>query len=173
MAEDKFELAFRRTLEYEIGNDPDGAYTNDPLDPGGETKWGISKRAHPTVDIKNLTRDAAKEIYRAQYWAPLQLDAMDRMVASKLFDMGVNLGVRTTTSLLQEACNYLGGDLVEDGLMGPATRGFVVSYRFPQDLVTALQGGQYKHYQGITLGRPEMKRFSRGWLRRVRYGGVA
>ena len=30
----------------------EGGYVNDPADPGGETKYGISKKAYPTVDIK-------------------------------------------------------------------------------------------------------------------------
>ena len=41
----------------------EGGYVNDPDDPGGETNFGIAKRSHPDVDIKNLTKDGAKEIY--------------------------------------------------------------------------------------------------------------
>ena len=40
----------------------EGGYVNDPKDPGGETNFGIAKRSHPDVDIKNLTIDGAKEI---------------------------------------------------------------------------------------------------------------
>ena len=43
-------------------------YVNDPKDPGGETNYGISKRAYPDVDIKNLTEDGAKDIYKRDYW---------------------------------------------------------------------------------------------------------
>ena len=46
----------------------EGGYVNDPKDPGGETNYGISKRAYPDVDIKNLTEDGAKDIYRRDYW---------------------------------------------------------------------------------------------------------
>ncbi|MFS8082999.1 MAG: glycosyl hydrolase 108 family protein, partial [Ginsengibacter sp.] len=49
----------------------EGGYVNNPADPGGETQWGISKRAFPDVDIKALTRDAAKALYKAHYWDPL------------------------------------------------------------------------------------------------------
>lgn len=51
-------------------------YTNDPNDRGGETKYGISKRANPDVDVKNLTEDQAKKIYEERYWN--KLDPKDR-----------------------------------------------------------------------------------------------
>ena len=46
----------------------EGGYVNDPDDPGGETNFGIAKRSHPDVDIANLTKAGAKEIYKAEYW---------------------------------------------------------------------------------------------------------
>jgi lysozyme family protein len=46
----------------------EGGYVNDPADPGGETKYGISKNANPGVDIKNLTKEDAKRIYHDKYW---------------------------------------------------------------------------------------------------------
>jgi len=61
----KFEDAFERLLGHE------GGYIDNPKDPGGETNWGISKRSYPTVDIKNLTRWAAMDIYRRAFWDPV------------------------------------------------------------------------------------------------------
>ena len=46
----------------------EGGYVNAPQDPGGETKFGISKRAYPNVDIKNLSRKQAIKIYYDDYW---------------------------------------------------------------------------------------------------------
>ena len=52
----------------------EGGYVNNPNDRGGETKYGISKRAYPNVDIKNLTLDKAKQIYYNDYWYNIKLD---------------------------------------------------------------------------------------------------
>ena len=46
-------------------------YENNPDDPGGETKYGICKKSFPSLDIKNLTEDQAKDIYYKNYWQPL------------------------------------------------------------------------------------------------------
>ena len=46
----------------------EGGYVDDPDDNGGETNFGISKRAYPRVDIKNLTRKQAIKIYYQDYW---------------------------------------------------------------------------------------------------------
>ena len=64
---------FDRAFRFLIGEE--GGYSADPHDPGGETKFGISKRAYPQLDIKSLTLDQAKAIYRRDYWDRLQLDA--------------------------------------------------------------------------------------------------
>ena len=43
---------------FEIVNhtlEEEGGYVNDPTDKGGETNFGISKRAYPNLDVFNLT----------------------------------------------------------------------------------------------------------------------
>lgn len=82
-----FDTAFDRVIGAE------GGYVNNPADPGGETNWGISKRSYPNVDIKGLTIDGAKGIYRRDYWDPLMLDSLHPSIAFQLFDFAVNSGV--------------------------------------------------------------------------------
>jgi lysozyme family protein len=84
---DTFQNALTFVLKWE------GGYSNDPVDPGGETKYGISKRAHPNVDIKNLTKEQAGEIYRKEYWTAMSCDSMTPSVAICVFDSAVNCGV--------------------------------------------------------------------------------
>jgi lysozyme family protein len=60
-----FALAVQSILLRERG------YVNNPNDPGGETKYGISKRWHPGLDIAKITPETAAQIYLAEYWQPL------------------------------------------------------------------------------------------------------
>ncbi len=103
-----FDDAFTRLL----GNE--GGYVNDPRDPGGETNWGISKRSYPTVDIKNLTRTQAEDIYMHDFWEPLG-DAPPA-VKFQVFDFAVNSGIATAIRKLQAAIG-----VADDGHWGPVS----------------------------------------------------
>jgi lysozyme family protein len=105
-----FDQCFDKLISHE------GGYVNDPRDPGGETKFGISKRAYPQVDIKNLTLGAAKEIYKRDYWDRAQCDKLPPSVAYVLFDAAVNSGIGQAIRFLQRAIN-----VADDGVIGPMT----------------------------------------------------
>ena len=70
----------------------EGGYVNDPKDPGGETNFGIAKRSHPDVDIKNLTKEGAKEIYKEHYWDRNKVESLSEDLRHIYFDMCVNQG---------------------------------------------------------------------------------
>jgi len=70
----------------------EGGYVFDPDDPGGETHWGISRRAYPMLDIKDLTRDEAKDIYRHSYWERAGCGALPWPLNLVVFDTAVNMG---------------------------------------------------------------------------------
>lgn len=72
----------------------EGGYVNDPHDAGGETNFGISKRAYPSIDIKSLTREEAIEIYRDDYWKTIGCEKMDWPLCLIVFDTAVNMGLR-------------------------------------------------------------------------------
>lgn len=76
--------------------------TNYPTDPGGVTKYGIAKSAHPNVDVAGLTLEAAEEIYRAEYWAKVDGDALGDPLALNVFDAAVNLGPPVARALLEQ-----------------------------------------------------------------------
>lgn len=103
-----FDIAFDRLIDHE------GGYVNDPKDPGGETKFGISKRSYPDVDIKNLTLEQAKAIYLRDFWNPLG-NAHDA-IKFQAFDFAVNSGIQTAIRKLQVAVG-----VADDGHWGPAS----------------------------------------------------
>jgi lysozyme family protein len=102
-----FDAAFEIVVGIEIGSHADGGYTNDPFDPGGETKWGCSKRAYPSEDIKNLTRERAKELFRRDYWDKASCDGYSWELALITFDCAVNQGVSVAASLTGDAARRL------------------------------------------------------------------
>lgn len=108
----KFEDAFYILTSEEI----EGGYVNDPNDPGGETKYGISKKAYPHVDIRNLTVQQAMDIYRRDYWSAAHCDTVSANIRLPLFDCAVNQGCATAVRMLQKLVK-----VEEDGVFGPAT----------------------------------------------------
>lgn len=109
-----------------IGNE--GGFTRDPKDRGnwtsgkvgtGElkgTNFGISAMSYPMVDIKNLTLDQAKVIYKRDFWDRANADNLPEAVRFDLFDMAVNSGVGEACRALQRAV-----DTTPDGVIGSHT----------------------------------------------------
>ena len=159
-----FEVAFRDLITNE------GGYVNDPKDPGGETKYGISKRSYPKVDIKNLTLDHAREIYFQDFWLDLRCDQIgnDR-VAIELFDTAVNMGHSAAIKILQSALNLFGETLSLDGELGPKTMIACQCWckKDPHALFKAMNGYQFMRYVAIVKHRVTSQRFIRGWMKRI------
>ena len=87
----------------------EGGYVNDKDDAGGETNFGISKRAHPNEDIKNMTAERAKEIYKSEYVEPMRQYwvGKDKNNIYQIIDSAVNAGVSKTKQLLQKVTSSL------------------------------------------------------------------
>lgn len=96
-----FDAAFAIVVGIEAG------YVNDVNDPGGETKFGISKRAYPNEDIPNLTIERAKQIYLRDYWTKANCDALSWELALITFDCAVNQGVSFAATLQGDAAKRL------------------------------------------------------------------
>ncbi len=160
-----FELAVSKILEREGGS----TYTNDPEDPGGETKFGISKAAHPKEDIANLTEDRAKEIYRANYWDPIRGDDVERQdIAEVIFDTAVNMGVYTAIRMTQKAAGTY-----PDGIMGVKTLGVLnteFEFENPKFFFNAFFVAKVKYYASICNRKPSQKKYLLGWINRALKG---
>jgi lysozyme family protein len=146
-----FELAFEHVIGHE------GGYVNDSRDPGGETKFGISKRAYPGEDIKNLTKERAFELYRADYWSRIRGDELPDGIALCLFDYAVNSGVSQAIRTLQRA---VGTEV--DGRFGPATMA-ALKARQPRSLIVDYQSERLLFLSRLTT----FDTYGRGWTRRV------
>lgn len=84
----------------------EGGYSNDKNDPGGETNFGISKRAYPNEDIKNMTRDRAEKIYYENYWIKSGCDKLPEPLNIVVFDTAVNMGRSRAKKFLKECWGW-------------------------------------------------------------------
>jgi lysozyme family protein len=94
------ESDFRQAMDFVFRWE--GGYGNDPNDPGGETHFGISKRAYPHLDIKNLTKEEAEAIYHEDYWNKAKCPELSYPLDMVVFDTAVNLGVGRALGFLQK-----------------------------------------------------------------------
>lgn len=150
----KFEDAIKETLKWE------GGYVNDPLDSGGETNMGITKRDHPDLDIFNLTIEQVEEIYRHNYWHPLYGRINSQAVATKLFDMGVLMSPLRAVRKLQGALSVM-----TDGIFGLGTLKAVNAAG--EAILPEYKVILESYYRDVVAIKPDQSRFLKGWLRRV------
>lgn len=147
----KFEDAFDRLIGHEDG------YVDNPDDPGGETNWGISKRTYPELDIKNLQRWAAMDIYRRDFWDKINGDTLPDGVSFQLFDFAVNSGTETAVRYLQRAVG-----VADDGHWGPISQRALEKYSEP-DLIMLVLAERLEFMTRLK----HWPSFSRGWARRI------
>mgnify|MGYP001580414909 CR=1 FL=1 len=163
-----FDLAIRVVLAHE------GGLADNPNDPGGVTNFGISAKAYPSLGadrIRALTQEEAVAIYKRDWWDGRGYDQIrDQAVATKIFDMSVNMGFTTTVRLVQRALNYLlrkPKEVTADGVMGPETLG-AINGLDPELLVLTLRAYHCLRYVELVEG-PDLRleTFAKTWLRRA------
>lgn len=160
----KFDRCLRETLRYE-----GEAFVNHPKDPGGPTKYGITLRTLADwrgvgpeelseEAVRSLTKDEARLIYLARYWAPIRGDELPPGVDLVVFDYAVNSGTRTAARALQRVLG-----VAVDGVIGRQT--LAALRRVPPETVI----------EKVCEQRLEFMRslsnwgvFGVGWQRRVR-----
>lgn len=120
---------FPKAFSYVLGNE--GGYSNDPNDPGGETKYGISDKLlsridlfNPSKTIKDLTLDDAKLLYKRVFWDRHNIGKIksDR-IAIKVFDSCVNIGPSKAIRMMQKIIGA-----TKDGICGPETIRLINKY---------------------------------------------
>lgn len=146
-----FDTAIERVLGIEAG------YVNDPKDPGGETKWGISKQSYPDEDIKNLSRERAKWIYHTDFWSRIHADELPDGVAYQVLDFAVHSGIETAVRYLQRALG-----VVDDGHWGPVTRAAAAKMG-ESDIIMRFVAERLRFWTRLS----NWKDAGKGWARRA------
>ena len=146
----------------EVVLEHEGGYVNDPHDAGGETNFGIAKKFNPDVDIKNLTKEGAKEIYYEKYWKPSKADKVPDQLKHIYFDMVVNFGKRGAVKVLQQAAVAKGHKIAVDGGIGPNTLKAIKNVE--TDRVRAYR---VLKFASIVIKKPTQEKFWLGWFRRA------
>jgi len=129
--------SFYKSLEFVLKWE--GGYVNDPDDPGGETKWGISKRYHPDEDIRGLSPERAAEIYYEDYWITTACDLLPLPLSTVMFDSAVACGPARAVEWLER------------------------SRANPFEYIALRR--EFYHSRAAT--RPSMRKFLRGWNNRL------
>lgn len=157
----QFEEAIQVVLTHE------GGYVNDPVDPGGETNFGITKRTYPHLDIKSLTREAASKIYLKDWWLKYHYNEIeDQAVATKIFDLAVNMGARRAHKLCQKALTKMGYFLQVDGQLGPKSIS-AINNAEPLELLDRIRNEARNFYLSLIEEKPQLAKYKKGWLKRA------
>jgi lysozyme family protein len=155
-----FAAALQHVLKYE------GGYVNHPLDPGGATNLGITKRtlerfrgARVSVaDVKALTHEEAAAIYRQLYWEPARCDRLASGLDLAVFDAAVNQGVGRAARLLNQAAGLGASTLISEATLAAAAR------KSGEGLLLEFMALRMRAYGSLTR---LFRTFGLGWSRRL------
>ena len=166
----------------------EGGFVNDPDDPGGATKYGVTigtmRRlgldldgdGRVTVaDVRKLDRKTAETIFIEHYFHRPRISELPDCLHASVFDMYVNSGSNAVKLLQRLLCQM--GELVSvDGAIGPLTldaaRG--AARKAPEHLADAYGIARRNYYYALADGRPSSRKYARrrdggkgGWIRRA------
>ena len=163
--------------------DREGGYVDHPADPGGATRWGITRVVAEADgyhgEMRLLPRPRAAAIYRRRYWLQPWFDRVAERapaLAGELFDTGVNMGPGVASAFLQRALNALNRgasdypDIAADGAIGPRTLAALDAFLTRRGrggevvLLKAVEALQGERYLSLAERRPAAEAFLYGWL---------
>ena len=138
----------------------EGGLADNPSDPGGLTNWGISSRSYPSLNIRNLSRESASEIYRRDFWENVHGDELPGPMAVAVFDSAVNQGAGTAKRMLQIALN-----VEADGIIGPRT--IKAAHDGGLDAVVRFLAERAVRYHETMRDVPGLNVFAHNWYFRL------
>lgn len=148
-------MRFDQAIKFVI--EDEGGYVDHRYDKGGETKYGISSRSYPDVDIKNLTLQEAVNIYKRDYWDASKVDLLPESIRYQYFDMCVNHGAGWARRILQRAAK-----VKDDGIIGPNTLRALNGLK-NVDIMQA----RLERFADIVRADSNQIHFFRGWINRA------
>ena len=152
----------------------EGGYVNDPDDPGGATKYGVTLGTMRRLgldltrdgvvgeaDVQALTRAQAVDIFIKNYYATPQIDALPEAMQASVFDMYVNSGANAV-KILQRLLTDMGQGLVADGVIGPVTiaAAQAVYAAAPGFLADAYAIARRNYYYALGDARPASRKYA-------------
>jgi hypothetical protein len=151
----------------------EGGYLEDHQT-GEISKFGLTAEflrsiglPHDRDSIRNLTQEQAIEIYRVHWWEKYGFDRIqDQRVATKFFDLAVNLGPQRATRLFQQALKHCGAELAVDGILGEGTMA-AANQAAPECVLAQLRALAAKHYRSLAAKDPKYLPYLKGWLERA------
>lgn len=166
----------------------EGGFVNDPDDPGGATKHGVTLATMRRIgldltkdgrvdiaDVKALTRAQAVAVFIEHYFRKPGLAELPAALQPSVFDMYVNAGANAV-KILQRLVSRMGYSIKDDGVIGPKTLDAVAkaSAAAPQHIVDAYGIARRNYYYALADSRPASRKFARsttgekgGWIRRA------
>lgn len=169
-----FDIAFW----YLLGNEGT-TFTNDPNDPGGATKYGVTLRTFRSLvdqsatvsDIENLTPDQAKVVYNLGYWMPGPMRCADMVpleIAIAIFDVGILYGPNISAMLTQRALNQaFGAGLAIDNDLGPASLKFINEHASAMEFLAEFYEEVIIRIHNLVVINPSLEVFKVGWTKRA------
>lgn len=176
----------RQIAEEIVGRE--GGFIDDPDDPGGATKFGVTIHTMRRLgldltgdnlvdvsDVRALSRKQAAEIFLEHYYERSGLDGLPQILQPSVFDMYVNAGSHSVR-ILQKLLNEMGFAIVVDGLVGPQTSNAAkkAARRGAEPLRDAYGIARRNYYFCLADRRPASRKFARtnsgrkgGWIKRA------
>lgn len=166
----------------------EGGFVNDPDDPGGATKYGVTIHTMRRLgldlnrdgdvdirDVRRLSRADAEAIFIEHYYHRPRIDALPVALRASVFDMYVNAGANSV-KILQRLLNDMGQAVAVDGVIGPQTiaAAQAATTAAPDHIADAYGIARRNYYLALADRRPASRKFARtrnggkgGWIRRA------
>ena len=166
----------------------EGGFVNDPDDPGGATKYGVTIHTMRRLgldldgdgritvdDVRRLTRADAERIFIEEYFNRPRIAALPAVLHASVFDMYVNAGANAVR-ILQRLLRQMGHEVAVDGIIGPQTIGAAqaAARAAPAHLADAYGIARRNYYFRLADQRPASRKFARrrdggkgGWITRA------